>query len=81
MTNTTGTDKDPALVRFGASVRAARERAGKRQQDFAEEIGVTRRTISSIETGRERASNLMYWKVANALELDASDVVREQAAS
>ena len=81
MTNSTGTDRDPALVRFGASVRAARERGGKRQQDFAEEIGVTRRTISNIETGRERASNLMYWKVANALDLDASDVVREQAAS
>lgn len=81
MTNSTGTDKDPALVRFGAAVRAARERGGKRQQDFAEEIGVTRRTISNIETGRERASNLMYWKVANALDLDASDVVREQAAS
>ena len=81
MTNSTSTDRDPVLVRFGASVRAARERAGKRQQDFAEEIGVTRRTISNIETGRERASNLLYWKVANALELDASDVVREQAAS
>lgn len=81
MTNSTGPDRDPALVNFGGSVRAARERAGKRQQDFAEEIGVTRRTISIIETGRGRASNLLYWKVANALALDASDVVREQAAS
>ena len=81
MTNSTGTERDPALVRFGATVRAARERTGQRQQDFAEVIGVTRRTISNIETGRERASNLLYWKVANALELDASDVIREQAAS
>lgn len=81
MTNSTGTDRDPALVRFGASVRAARERAGKRQQDFAEEIGVTRRTLSKIETGSERASNLLLGKVANALDLDASDVVQERAAS
>lgn len=69
------------LVRFGGEVRAARERAGKRQEDFAGEMGVTRRTISNIETGNERASNLLYWKVANALDLDASGVVREQAAS
>lgn len=76
---TTPAPRDQALVSFGAEVRAARERAGKRQEDFAGEMGVTRRTMSNIETGNERASNLLYWKVANALDLDASSVVREQA--
>lgn len=80
MTNTTP-PRDPDQVRFGAQVKAARERAGKRQEDFAAEMDVTRRTISNIETGRERASNLLYWKIANALDLDPSAVVREQAAS
>ena len=77
----TPTPRDPALVRFGAEVRAARERTGKRQEDFAAEMDVTRKTISNVETGRARASNLLYWRIANALELDASSVVREQAAS
>lgn len=80
MTNTAA-PRRVARIRFGAEVRAARERAGKRQQDFAEELGVTRRTLSKIETANGSASSYLYWKIADALELDASAVVRERAAS
>jgi transcriptional regulator with XRE-family HTH domain len=75
------TDRDPALVAFGEKVRAARERAGKRSGEFAAEMQVSRHTLQNIEAGRTRASNVIYWRIADALdlrlELELSNVLRE----
>lgn len=79
MTNTASADRDPVLVRFGSEVRAARERAGKRQGEFAAEIEISRQHLTNVETGRRRARAAIYWRIANALDLDPADV--EQVAS
>lgn len=64
-------------MEFGQKVRAARERAGKRLVEFAAELDVSRWTLQNIESGRAPASNVIYWRVANALELDPTPVLRE----
>jgi len=71
--------RDPALVAFGQKVREARERAGRKQGDFAAEVGITRQHLTNVETARYRASNVVLWRIANALEIDASDVVQDVA--
>lgn len=80
MTDTT-TPKDPALIEFGSAARAAREKAGKRLVEFAGEVDVSEYHLRAIETGRDRASNAVYWRIANALELDPTPVLRDQVAS
>lgn len=70
-------ERDPALVAFGAAVRDARERAGKRIVELAPELDVSVDHLRSIETGKDRASNALYWRIARALELDPTPVLRE----
>jgi transcriptional regulator with XRE-family HTH domain len=73
--------RDHALVHFGTEVRAARVRAGKRQGEFASEVDISRKHLANVEFGRPCVSDAIYWRIANALDLDASEVVREQVAS
>lgn len=81
MTNATATDRDPVLVHFGSEVRAARERAGKRQGEFAAEMEISRQHLTNVETGRRRARPAIYWRIANALDLDPAAVVGEERAA
>jgi transcriptional regulator with XRE-family HTH domain len=71
--------RDPALIAFGSAARTAREKAGRRLVDFAAEIEISEYHLRSIETGRDRASNIVYWKIADALELDPTPVLRKAA--
>jgi transcriptional regulator with XRE-family HTH domain len=71
--------RDPALIEFGSKARTAREKAGKRLVDFATEIEISEYHLRSIETGRDRASNAVYWRIADALELDPNPVLRKAA--
>jgi transcriptional regulator with XRE-family HTH domain len=81
MTKAADAAKDATLVHFGSEVRLRRERAGKRRVELADELGISFRHLQRIEIGESRASNAVYWRIADALELDPSAVVREQAAS
>ena len=72
---------DPALAAFGQKVREAREKAGKGVQEFAEGVEISRFHLWAIEAGRERASNAVYWRLANALDIDPTEVLRDQVAS
>jgi len=71
--------RDPALIHFGSAARTAREKAGKRLVEFAAEIDISEYHLRSIETGRDRASNIVYWKIADALDLDPTPVLRKVA--
>ena len=71
--------KDPELVAFGQTVREARERAGFKAVQFAREVGLSRQHYTNIEAGLTRASNAVYWRIANALELDPKPVLRDVA--
>jgi transcriptional regulator with XRE-family HTH domain len=65
------------VVRIGAQLKKARERALLTQEELAvrAELGVP--TISRIENGRVEPHFRTIRKLAKALEIDPSDLVRE----
>lgn len=72
--------EESTLVAFGEAVRVARERSGKRVGEFSREAGISRHTLRKVESGRGAVSNYIYWRIANALELDPTPVLRAGAA-
>ena len=55
-------------------IEEIRKAKGIRQEDFAKALGVSRQTISSLETGRYNPSILLAYKVAKYFELQIEDV-------
>lgn len=56
------------------NLRAARSRAGLSQQDLAVAAGVTRQTISALESGLNAPSAAVALRIARALECRVEDV-------
>jgi transcriptional regulator with XRE-family HTH domain len=52
---------------FGANVRRYRLAAGLSQEAVAERMGVDRAYVSGIERGKQNATLLTVWQVAEAL--------------
>jgi transcriptional regulator with XRE-family HTH domain len=68
------TSPNPAdLTAYGAAIRMARERAGKRQGEFANEIEISGTHLSNIEAGRRRPSPAVFWRIANALNINDAE--------
>ena len=59
---------------FGAEVRRLRERKGLSQEDFADEAGIHRTYVSSIELGKVQVSIGVAHKLATALGVPLSKV-------
>jgi putative transcriptional regulator len=55
-------------------IEAIRKEKGIRQEDFAHALGVSRQTISSLETGRYNPSILLAYKIARYFDLQIEDV-------
>ena len=55
-------------------IEAIRKERGIRQEDFARSLGVSRQTISSLETGRYNPSILLAHKIAKYFELTIEEV-------
>lgn len=55
-------------------IEEIRKEKGIRQEDFAKALGVSRQTISSLETGRYNPSILLAYKIARYFELTIEDV-------
>lgn len=55
-------------------IEEIRKAKGIRQEDFAKQLGVSRQTISSLETGRYNPSIQLAHKIALAFELTIEDV-------
>jgi putative transcriptional regulator len=53
--------------RLGNELRAAREAAGWTQAQLAEQVGVSRKTINTVENGVFIPSTLLALKLARAL--------------
>ena len=45
-----------------------------RQEDFARALGVSRQTISSLETGRYNPSIFLAWKIARYFDMTIEEV-------
>jgi putative transcriptional regulator len=55
-------------------VEEIRKAKGIRQEDFAKAMGVSRQTISSLETGRYNPSIFLAYKIANFFEMTIEEV-------
>ncbi len=55
-------------------IEEIRKDRGIRQEEFAKELGVSRQTISSLETGRYNPSIFLAWKIARYFGITIEEV-------
>lgn len=55
-------------------IEAIRKERGIRQEDFAKAMGVSRQTISSLETGRYNPSIFLAYKIARYFDMTIEEV-------
>ena len=55
-------------------IEAIRKERGIRQEDFAKSMGVSRQTISSLETGRYNPSIFLAYKIAKYFDMTIEEV-------
>ena len=55
-------------------IEEIRKDRGVRQEEFARALGVSRQTISSLETGRYNPSIFLAWKIARYFGLSIEEV-------
>ena len=55
-------------------IEEIRKEKGIRQEDFAKALGVSRQTISSLETGRYNPSIFLAYKIARYFKMTIEDV-------
>jgi transcriptional regulator with XRE-family HTH domain len=60
---------DALYSRFGRQLRAARKDAGLTQQELAERVGLTRTSITNIESGAQHISLRQLYLLAAAVGL------------
>jgi transcriptional regulator with XRE-family HTH domain len=59
---------------FGENLRELRRRKGMAQADLAEEVGLNRSSISTLETGTTHPRPATIRELARALEIDPNDL-------
>ena len=55
-------------------IEEIRKERGIRQEEFAKKMGVSRQTISSLETGRYNPSIFLAYKIAKFFEMTIEEV-------
>ena len=65
------------LLKLGAVLVRARERAGLKQGDVAARLGLPASYLSKIENGTRRLDVVEFIRIANAIGIDATELVRE----
>lgn len=66
---------DPAIA-FGLVLRTLRKKAGLSQEQLALEAGVERNFVSLIERGINQPTIRVIFKLANALQISPSEIVK-----
>jgi transcriptional regulator with XRE-family HTH domain len=67
----------PALVALGAAIRAARRERGVSQEELADRAKLDRSYMSSIERGQQNPGIVLILRVANALDMTATELFAE----
>ena len=66
------------MVNIGNRIKFIREQQGITQEGLAERIGLDRSQISKIETNISCGSITTLTKIANALDLNISDLLQDE---
>ena len=67
------------LIILGSVLAQARERAGFKQSEVAARLGLPASYLSKIENGTRRLDVIELTQIADAIETDPTDIVREVA--
>ncbi len=59
---------------IGQVIAGLRKQSRKSQEEFADEIGVSQPTLSRIERGKAVPDILLFVEIADALDMEASDL-------
>lgn len=70
--------QNPTLIQFGIRVRELRISKGMTQLELADKFQSAEATISRLEKGRLNPSLLWLIKLANALEVEFSELVTDE---
>lgn len=68
---------EPIERLFGAAIRRRRQKLGLSQEDFADQAGIHRTYISSIELGKVKISICVAQQLAGALNTPLSRIWQE----
>lgn len=66
---------EPIYQQIGRLIRSLRRGADKAQEELAGQLGLSRATLASIETGRQRILIHQLYAVAQALEVKVSELL------
>lgn len=69
------------LQRFGRSLRGIRERSGKTQREFAEDLGFSYTFLSDLENGKRNMTVERMGQIAEAAGAKLSDMISSCTAS
>lgn len=67
------------LVELGVLIGSHRTALGINQEEFAKMIGVSRRTMTKIENGRQSLSFVVFLRIASVLEMRPEYLLQELA--
>ena len=67
------------LIILGSLLAQARERAGFKQSDVAARLGLPASYLSKIENGTRRLDVIELTQIAEAIQTDPAEIVRELA--
>ncbi|MBL9077374.1 MAG: helix-turn-helix domain-containing protein [Planctomycetes bacterium] len=71
----------PLLARLGARVRTLRKDRGWSRRDLARRTGISERFLADVETGAANPSLLRLWTLAQAFELELTELLAGDAAA
>ncbi|WP_293696403.1 helix-turn-helix transcriptional regulator [uncultured Phascolarctobacterium sp.] len=74
-----GADYVQELVELGVLIGSHRTALGINQEEFAKMIGVSRRTMTKIENGRQSLSFVVFLRIAAVLEMRPEYLLQELA--
>lgn len=69
--------EDRLKIAFGTAMRKYREAAGLSQEEFARRAGVHRTYVGDVERGERNVSIVNMARIASALEIPLSRLIRE----
>jgi transcriptional regulator with XRE-family HTH domain len=68
-------DLNPRLVEIGQRIRNRRDDLDYSQEFLAEQVGLTRGSISNLEAGRQHPPLLTFLEIAKALHIHPADLL------
>jgi len=69
--------KESSLIQLGENIRSIREKIGVSQEDLALEAGLDRTYVGGVERGERNPTVLSLLKIAKALRVDLTVIVKE----